>query len=401
MRLGLVAAIAAASLALTGAAVAQKTYAPGVTDTEIKIGNTMPYSGPASAYSSQGRAEVAYYKMINAKGGVNGRKINFITYDDAYSPPKTVEQTRKLVEQDEIFADFGALGTPTNSSIHKYMNQKKVPHLFVSTGAAKWNDPKNFPWTLPLYPNYLMEGRVAAKFIAQAKPDGKIAILYQNDDSGKDYVKGFKEGLGEKAASMIVVEKSYEVTEPTIDSQMVALKYSNADVFFAMSTPKFGAQAIKKAAELNWKPLYFVVSVSSSIKSVLEPAGLENSKGLVTAIAAKIPSDPRWNDAEDVKEFLAFMKEWMPGEDPNDGSISTGYMSAWLTTKVLRECGDNLTRENLMKVVTNQKKVAIPLLLPGITLTITPDNYAGYGELQMVRFDGKTWEPFGPVISAD
>ena len=395
--------IAAAALAacLTAplAAHAQKSYGPGVTDKEIKIGNTMPYSGPASGYSSQGRAEIAYWKMINSKGGINGRMINFISYDDAYSPPKTVEQTRKLVEQDEILADFGALGTPTNSAIQKYMNQKKVPHLFVSTGAAKWDDPKNFPYTMPLYPSYLMEGRVAGKYIAQTKPDGKIAILYQNDDSGKDYVKGFKEGLGAKVSN-VVIEKSYEVTDPTLDSQMVAIKQSGADVFYAMSTPKFGAQAIKKAAELNWKPLYYVVSVSSSIKGVLEPAGLENSKGLITAIGAKIPADPRWNDSPDMKEFLAFMKEWMPGEDPNDGSIGTGYMSAWMTAKVLRECGDNLTRENVMKVVTNQTAVQIPLALPGVTLTITPDSYIGYDRLQMVRFDGKSWEPFGPVISA-
>ncbi|MFT4098774.1 MAG: ABC transporter substrate-binding protein [Rhodoblastus sp.] len=390
----------AASFVVAAIAPAAAQNGPGVTATEIKIGNTMPYSGPASAYSSQGRAETAYYKMINAKGGVNGRKINFISYDDAYSPPKTVEQTRKLVEQDEIFANFGSLGTPTNSAIHKYMNQKKVPHLFVSTGAAKWNDPKNFPWTLPLYPNYQMEGRVAGKYLSQTKPDGKIAILYQNDDSGKDYVKGFKEGLGAKL-SQVVIEKTYEVSDPTLDSQMVALKGSGADVFFAMSTPKFGAQAIKKAAELNWKPLYYVVSVSSSIKSVMEPAGVENSKGLVTAIAGKIPADPRWNDAPDMKEFLAFMKEWMPGEDPNDGSIGTGYMSAWMTVKVLKECGDNLTRDNLMKVVTNQSKVAVPLLLPGVTLTIAPDNFSGYNQLQMVRFDGRSWEPFGRVISAD
>jgi ABC-type branched-subunit amino acid transport system substrate-binding protein len=400
MRLGVVAAIAAASLALTEAALAQKTYDPGVTDTEIKIGNTMPYSGPASAYSSQGRAEIAYYKMINAKGGVNGRKINFITYDDAYSPPKTVEQTRKLVEQDEIFADFGALGTPTNTAIHKYMNQKKMPHLFVSTGAAKWNDPKSFPWTLPLYPSYQMEGRVAGKFVAQTKPDGKIAILYQNDDFGKDYVKGFKEGLGGKT-SQIVIEKSYEVTDPTLDSQLVAIRTSGADVLYAITTPKFGAQAIKKSAELSWKPLFLIASVSSSIKSVLEPAGIENSVGLVTAIAGKVASDPRWNDAPDMKEFLAFMKEWMPGENPDDASIGTGYGSAWMTIKVLTECGDNLTRDNLMKVVTNQSNVSVPLLLPGITLTISPDNYAGYGQLQTVRFDGKTWEPIGSVISAD
>ncbi len=380
---------------------AQAQNAQGVTDKEIKIGNTMPYSGPASAYGIQGKTETAYYNMINAKGGVNGRKINFISYDDAYSPPKTVEQTRKLVEQDEIFANFGSLGTPTNTAIHKYMNQKKMPHLFVSTGAAKWNDPKNFPYTIPLYPNYLMEGRVAGKYILQAKPNGKIAILYQNDDSGKDYVKGFKEGLGDKAASMIVKEVSYEVTDPTIDSQMVTLKQSGADVFYAMSTPKFGAQAIRKAAELGWKPLYYIVSVSSSIKTVLEPAGVENAIGLVTAVATKIPADPRWADAPDMKEFLAFNKQWNPSADPNDGSVGTGYMSAWLTVKVLEMCGNNLTRENLMKVVTSLKNVQMPLALPGVTLTITPDNYAGYDKLQIMRFDGKTWEPLGGVISAD
>ncbi|MDE2379542.1 ABC transporter substrate-binding protein [Bradyrhizobium sp.] len=400
MRFQCIAAFVAVSLALAGTAYAQKAYDTGVTDTEIKIGNTMPYSGPASAYSSQGRAETAYYKMINAKGGVNGRKINFITYDDAYSPPKTVEQTRKLVEQDEIFANFGSLGTPTNTAIHKYLNQKKMPHLFVSTGAAKWNDPRTFPWTLPLYPSYQMEGRVAGKYVVQTKPDGKIAILYQNDDFGKDYVKGFKEGLGNKVAQ-VVIEKSYEVTDPTLDSQLVALKVSGADVLYAITTPKFGAQAIKKAGELNWKPLFLIASVSSSIKSALEPAGIENSTGLVTAIAGKVASDPRWKDAPDMKEFLAFVKEWMPGENPDDASLGTGYGSAWMTVKVLTECGDNLTRENLMKVVTRQNNVAVPLLLPGITLTITADNYAGYGQLQMVRFDGKTWEPIGPVISAE
>jgi ABC-type branched-subunit amino acid transport system substrate-binding protein len=400
MRFGIAVAAGAALLTLGGAALAQKSYDPGVTGADIKIGNTMPYSGPASAYSSQGRAQTAYYKMINAKGGINGRKINFISYDDAYSPPKTVEQTRKLVEQDEIFASFGQLGTPTNTAIHKYMNQKKIPHLFVSTGAAKWNDPKNNPWTVPLYPNYQMEGRVAGKYVAKNKPDGKIAVLYQNDDFGKDYVKGFKEGLGDKAAQ-IVSEKTYEVTDPTVDSQLVALRTSGADVMYAITTPKFGAQAIKKAAELNWKPLFLIASVSSSIKPVLEAAGFENSTGLITAIAGKVASDPRWADASDMKEFLAFVKEWMPGENPDDGSLGTGYGSAWMTVKVLRECGDNLTRDNLLKVITSQKQVAVPLLLPGITLTISPDNYAGYGQLQTVRFDGKTWEPIGPVINAD
>ncbi len=390
----------AAAIALAPFA-AQAQNSPGITDKEIKIGNTMPYSGPASAYGITGKTEAAYYNMINSKGGVNGRKINFISYDDAYSPPKTVEQTRKLVEQDEIFADIGPLGTPTNSAIQKYMNQKKIPHLFLSTGAAKWNDPKNFPYTIPLYPNYIMEGRVAAKYILQAKPNGKIAILSQNDDSGKDYVRGFKEGLGDKAASMIVKEVTYEVTDPVIDSQMLSLKQSGADVFYAMSTPKFGAQAIRKAAELGWKPLYYVVSGSSSIKTVLEPAGVENAIGLVTAVATKIPADPRWADAPDMKEFLAFNKQWNQGADPNDGSVGTGYMSAWLTVKVLEMCGNNLTRENLMKVVTSLKDVVMPLALPGVTLTITPDNYSGYQKLQIMRFDGKTWEPIGPVISAD
>ncbi len=392
-------AVFVAGLAATPCAFAQN--GPGVSDKEIKIGNTMPYSGPASAYSSQGKTESAFYEMINARGGINGRKITFLSYDDAYSPPKTVEQTRKLVEQDGILADFGPLGTPTNSAIQKYMNQKKVPQLFVSSGADKWNDPKNFPYTMPLYPSYTMEGKVAAKYILRTKPNGKIAILYQNDDSGKDYVKGFKQGLGDKAASMIVIEKSYEVSDPTLDSQMVAFKNSGADVFYAMSTPKFGAQAIKKAAELGWKPLYYVVSVSSSIKGVLEPAGLENSVGLVTASGAKIVSDPRWANDPEMKEFIAFMKQWYPAGDPNDQSTGVGYMSAWLTARILKDCGNDLTRENLMKVVTSIRDLQLPTMLPGVTLTITPDNYVGFNKLQIVRFDGKTWEPVGDLITAE
>lgn len=385
---------------IPSAVIAQKAYGPGVSDTEIKIGNSMPYSGPASGYGSQGRAEVAYYKMINSKGGVNGRKINFITYDDAYSPPKTVEQTRKLVEQDEVLAVTGTIGTATNSAIQKYMNQKKVPQLFVSSGASKWNDPKNFPWTVPLYAGYIMEGRIAAKYVLQAKPDGKIAILYQNDDAGKDYVKGFKEGLGEKI-SKVVAEKTYEVTQPTLDAEVVTLKHSGADTLFVMATPKFGAQAIKKVGELNWKPLTYITSVTSSIKNVMLPAGIENSTGVITALYTKAATDPRWNDAPDMKEYIAFLKEWMPGDDPSDSSISTGYISASLTVKVLSECGDNLTRENLMKVITSQKNVTLPLLQPGVMLTITPDDYSGYKAQQMVRFNGKTWEPFGSLMTAD
>jgi len=392
--------LAASLVTASGAALAQKQYGPGVTDTEIKIGNTMPYSGPASGYSSEARAEVAYYKMINSKGGVNGRKINFISYDDAYSPPKTVEQTRKLVEQDEVFAIAGTIGTATNAAIQKYMNQKKVPQLFISTGAARWNDPKNYPWTVPLFVSYEVEGRLAAKYFLQAKPDGKIAILYQNDDAGKDYVRGFKQGLGDKI-SMVVAEKSYETTQPTVDAEVVALKYSNADMLFIMATPKFGAQAIKKVGELKWKPLTYITSVTSSIRGVLEPAGLENSTGIITALYGKVPGDPQWSDAPDMKEFLAFVKEWMPNDDPSDSAIATGYSSAWLTTKVLRECGDNLTRENLMKVVTSQKDVVHPLLQPGVSLTITPDDYSGYKSLQTVRFNGKMWEPVGPLLTAN
>lgn len=374
---------------------------PGVTDKEIKIGNTMPYSGPASGYSAQGRVQAAYYNMINSKGGVNGRKIVFLSYDDGYSPPKTVEQTRKLVEQDEVLATFGQLGTPTNSAIHKYMNQKKAPHLFISTGADKWNDPKNYPYTIPLYPSYTMEAKVAAHYILQAKPNARIGVLFQNDDFGKDYLKGLKEGLGDKAASLIVKEQPYEVGSPTLDSQMIALKQSGADVFFCITVPKFGAQAIKKAAEIDWKPLFYIVSVSSHIKTALEPAGLENAKGLISALAFKIPSDPRWADAQDVKDYLAFLKQWEPNAEPSDGSVSIGYGSAWLTVKVLERAGSNLTRENLMKVVSAIKDEQLPLGLPGVTVTISPDNYAAYNKLQISRFDGKTWEPIGSVISAD
>ncbi len=374
---------------------------PGVTDKEIKIGNTMPYSGPASGYSAQGRVQAAYYNMINSKGGVNGRKIVFLSYDDGYSPPKTVEQTRKLVEQDEVLATFGQLGTPTNSAIHKYMNQKKAPHLFISTGADKWNDPKNYPYTIPLYPSYTMEAKVAAHYILQARPNARIGVLFQNDDFGKDYLKGLKEGLGDKAASLIVKEQPYEVGSPTLDSQMIALKQSGADVFFCITVPKFGAQAIKKAAEIDWKPLFYIVSVSSHIKTALEPAGLENAKGLISALAFKIPSDPRWADAQDVKDYLAFLKQWEPNAEPSDGSVSIGYGSAWLTVKVLERAGSNLTRENLMKVVSAIKDEQLPLGLPGVTVTISPDNYAAYNKLQISRFDGKTWEPIGSVISAD
>jgi ABC-type branched-subunit amino acid transport system substrate-binding protein len=376
-------------------------YGPGVTDTEIKIGQTMPYSGPASAYGTQGKIEEAYFDMVNAKGGVNGRKIKMISLDDAYSPPKTVEQTRKLVEQEEVLAIVGALGTPTNSATRKYLNSKKVPQIFISTGAAKWDDPKNFPYTTQLYPPYQMEGQIFAKYILENKPDAKLGVFSQNDDSGKDYVKGLKDGLGDKASKIIVKEVTYETSDPTVDSQIVNLKASGADTVFTMATPKFGAQAIKKIAELGWKPLNFVVSVSSSIKGVLEPAGIENSKGLLTALAFKTPTDPRWKNEKDVQDYLAFLKEWYPKGDVADGSNVTGYISAFMTTKVLEMCGSNLTRDNLLKQATNLTKVNAPLLLPGITITTRPDRYAPYTQMQIARFDGTSWVPEGPIVSTE
>ena len=389
----------AAALAVASTAVAGGNYGPGVTDTEIKIGQTMPYSGPASAYGTQGRVEDAFFAMINAKGGVNGRKIKLISLDDGYSPPKTVEQTRKLVEQEGVLAIIGALGTPTNSATQRYLNQNKVPQLFVSSGAAKWDDPKNFPWTTGMYPPYQMEGQIFARYLLKNKPDARLGVFYQNDDSGKDYVRGLKEGLGDKAAKMIVKEVTYEVSDPTVDAQIVALKASGADTLFTMATPKFGAQAIRKVAELGWKPLNYVVSVSSSIKGALEPAGLDNSTGLLTALAFKTPTDPRWADSPDVKEFAAFLKEWYPKGDMGDGSNVTGYISAFMTAKILEMCGNDLTRENLLKQATNLTKVQAPLLLPGITITTTPQRYSPYTQMQIARFDGKSWVPEGEIIS--
>lgn len=393
------ASVSIIALFLTSGLAAAADYGPGVTDTEIKIGQTMPYSGPASAYGTQGRIEEAYFNMINSKGGVNGRKIKMISLDDGYSPPKTVEQTRKLVEQDEVLAIVGTIGTPTNSATQKYLNAKKVPQIFISTGAAKWDDPKNFPYTTQLYPPYQMEGQIFAKYILENKPNAKLGVFSQNDDAGKDYVKGLKDGLGDKASTIIVKEVTYETSDPTVDSQIVNLKAAGADTVFTMATPKFGAQAIKKIAELAWKPLNFVVSVSSSIKGVLEPAGIENSKGLLTALAFKTPTDPRWDGEKDVQEFRSFLKEWYPKGDIADGSNVTGYISAFMTVKVLEMCGNNLTRDNLIKQATNLTKVTAPLLLPGITITTRPDRYAPYTQMQIARFDGTSWVPEGPVIS--
>jgi ABC-type branched-subunit amino acid transport system substrate-binding protein len=395
------AAAGALMLLASHPASAEKKYGPGVTDTEVKIGQTMPYSGPASAYGTQGRVEEAYYAMINAKGGVNGRKIKLISLDDAYSPPKTVEQTRRLVEQEEVLAIVGTIGTPTNSAIQKYLNQKQVPQLFISTGAAKWDDPKTFPWTTQLYPPYQMEGMIFAKYLLKNKPDAKLGVFSQNDDAGKDYVKGLKDGLGDKAKTMIVKEVTYEVSEPTVDSQVVALKASGADTLFTMATPKFGAQAIRKVHELGWTPLNFVVSVSSSIKGVMEPAGLEASTGVLSALAFKTPSDPAWENAPDVKEFKEFLAKWYPEGNLADGSNVTGYISAYMTAKIIEMCGDDLTRENLLKQATNLNKVVAPLLLPGITISTRPDRYAPYTQMQIARFDGKSWVPEGEIVNTD
>lgn len=377
---------------------ADKQYDPGASDTEIKIGQTMPYSGPASAYGTQGRAEAAYWKMINSQGGINGRKITFLSMDDGYSPPKTVEQTRKLVEQDEILADFGSLGTPTNSSIQKYLNGKRIPHLLISTGASKWNDAKSFPWTTPFYPPYAQEAKIYAKYILKEFPNAKIGLIYQNDDFGKDYLRGFKEGLGEKA-DLIVKELSYEVTDPTIDSQIVNLKAAGADVLMTITTPKFGAQAIRKVADLGWKPTHFIVSVASSIGGVLEPAGLEASTGLITALATKVVGDPAWDSDPGVQDYLAFMKQWYPEGNPIDGSNQIGYLSAQFTAIILKNCGDVLTRENVLKQATNISKVSLPLFLPGITVSVTPTDYSTFDTFKLAKFDGKTWKFFGDNLS--
>jgi branched-chain amino acid transport system substrate-binding protein len=390
-------AMAALAVGVT-AAQAQKKYGPGASDTEIKLGQTMPYSGPASAYGTIGKTEAAYFQMINDQGGVNGRKINLISYDDSYSPPKTVEQIRKLVESDEVLATFQTLGTAPNTAIMKYMNSKKVPMLFVSTGAAKFTDPKNFPWTIGYNPSYLTEAHVYAQYILKERPNGKIAMLTQNDDFGRDYVKGFKEALGAKA-NMIVAEATYEVTDPTVDSQMLKLKASGADVLFNGGTPKFAAQAIKKAAELGWTPLHVLNINSISVSEVLTPAGLENSKGLITVTYGKDPSDPKWKDDPGMKKYFEFMDKYYPSGSKDSVFNTYGYGTAELMVHVLKQCGDDLTRENLMKQATNIADFAGSLGLPGMSVTTTHDDYRVIKQFQMQRFDGTRWELFGPILS--
>ena len=371
----------------------------GVTPTEIKIGNTNPYSGNASAYGTIGKTIAAYFKKVNDEGGVNGRKINFISYDDAYSPPKTVEMVRKLVEQDQVAFVFQTLGTPPNTAIQKYLNQQKVPQLFVATGATKWNDPQNFPWTMGYQPNYQTEGRVYAAYALKHVKDPKIGILYQNDDYGKDYLKGFEDGLGDLKKD-IVMRQTYEVTDPTIDSQIVNLKNSGANVFFNITTPKFAAQAIKKANEIGWKPLHFLNNVSSSLGTVLKPAGLEASRDLITALYMKEVTDPQWKNDKGFTEWVAFMKKYYPEGALDDQSNAFGYNVAILMTQVLKQAGNDLSRENIMKQAANVKNFELPLLLPGIKVNTSPTDFAPIEQEQLAKFDGEKWSLFGEIIDA-
>jgi branched-chain amino acid transport system substrate-binding protein len=400
LRMGAFSAALAVLAATSSGALAQKKYDTGATDTEIKIGNIMPYSGPASAYGVIGKTEQAYFNKINAEGGINGRKINFISYDDGYSPPKTVEQARKLVESDEVLFIFNSLGTPPNSAIQKYMNAKKVPQLFVATGATKWNDPREFPWTMGWQPNYQSESRIYAKYILKELPNAKIAVLYQNDDYGKDYVKGLKDGLGAKA-SMIVAEESYETTEPSIDSHIVKLKSTGADVFFNVTTPKFAAQAIKKMAEIEWKPLHILNNVAASIGSVMKPAGFENGQGIISSAYLKDTSDPQWKDDAGMKAFDEFLTKYMPDGNRIDLNLMYGYTVAQGLVHVLKNCGDDLTRANVMKQAASIRDLELGGVLPGIKVNTSASDFAPYSQLQLMKFKGEAWERFGDIISGD
>jgi branched-chain amino acid transport system substrate-binding protein len=389
---------AAVALASAGEALAQKKYDVGATDSEIKIGNIVPYSGPASAYGTVGKAMAAVFRKVNDDGGINGRKINFISYDDAYSPPKAVEQARKLIESDEVLLLFGTLGTASNSAIQKYVNSKKVPHLFVATGATKWNDPKNFPWTMGWLPSYQSEARIYAKFLTKEKPESKIAVLYQNDDMGKDYLKGLKDGLG-SAPSRIVAEESYEVAEPTIESHIVRLKSSNPDAVVFFTTPKFGAQAIKKMGEMNWRPGTVIVSnVSASTATVMRPAGLDNSQGVISAAYAKDASDPQWDNDPGIKAFDEVLAKYLPEANRVDASALTGYNMAQTMVEVLKRCGDNLTRDNVMKQAASLNNLEQGGLLPGVKISTGPTDFQPIEQLQLMQFKCERWRLFGDVM---
>ncbi|MDP6688300.1 MAG: ABC transporter substrate-binding protein [Alphaproteobacteria bacterium] len=386
---------------LAGIGVAVAGNAPGVTDTEIKIGNTNPYSGPASVYSTIGKAIAACFKEVNDKGGINGRKINFITYDDGYSPPKTKEQIRKLVEKDKVALTFQTLGTPTNSAIHKYMNKKKVPHLFVATGATKWGQPKKFPWTMGFQPNYQTIGRIFGNYILQNHPNAKVAVLFQNDDYGKDYVIGVKDAMGAKYKQMVVKEESYEVTDPTVASQIISLKNSGADVFVNISIPKFAAQAIKKMDAIGWKPVHLLNDVAATIKSTYTPAGLEKSKGIISLTYLKDPNDPEWKDDEEMNQWRAFMTKYYPKGDRNNAFNVYGWAVCSLMINTLERAGDDLSRENIMKSAANFRKFRVRGTLPGIVANTGPADFYPVEQMQMMRFDGKGNVRFGPIISAE
>src|SRR3979490_2166251 len=388
------------AIAIAGTANGQKKYDPGATDTEIKVGNIMPYSGPASAYATIGKTEDAYFKKINAEGGINGRKINFISYDDGYNPAKTVEQARKLVESDEVLLVFNSLGTPGNTAIQKYMNAKKVPQIFVSTGAAKWNDPKNFPWTMGWQPSYQVEARIYAKYILQNYPGKTIGILYQNDDLGKDYVIGMHEVIGDQASKLIVVESSYETSSPTVDSQVVQIKGANPDIFVNIATPKFAAQAIKKVGELAWHPVQCLTTVSGSVGGVMKPAGYENSQDILSAAYLKDPKDPQWKNDPAMNEWRAFMTKWYPEGDQEDAATVFAYGIAKGLEQVLKQCKDDLTRENIMKQAASLN-FEIGIYLPGTKIRTSPTDFAPLEQLQMMRFKDESWELFGPLMSGE
>ena len=387
----------AIALSVTSAA-AQKKYDIGATDTEIKIGQTVPFSGPASAYAGIGKTQAAYMKMINDQGGINGRKLNLIQYDDAYSPPKAVEQVRKLVEGDEVLFTFQIIGTPSNAAVQKYLNARKVPQLLASTGASRFSDPQNAPWTIAFNPNYQSEGRIYAKYILANHPNAKIGIFYQNDDLGRDYIAGLKSGLGDKAASMIVAEVSYELTDPTVDSQIVKLKAASVDLLYDASTPKFAAQAIRKVADLDWHPVHILDINASPVSATLKPAGLDISKGIISTNYGKDPADPQWKDDPGVKAYFAFMDKYYPEGDKLNTVNTYGYSTAELLIQVLKQCGDDLTRENLMKQVTSLKKFVPSLALPGMSITTGPNDYRINKQIQMMKFNGERWELFGPII---
>jgi branched-chain amino acid transport system substrate-binding protein len=390
----------AAVLAASGTAFAQKKYDNGATDKEIKIGHTNPYSGPASSYGVIGKAETAYWKAVNERGGINGRMINFITKDDGYNPSKTVEVVRELVEQDKVLGLFNTLGTPTNTAIHKYMNQKKVPQLFVATGASKWGQPKKFPWTMGYQPDYHTEAVIYAKHILANIKDAKIGVLMQNDDYGKDYWEGFKEGLG-KEIGRVVKHVTYETTDPTVDSQVIQLKDSGANVFFNIAIPKFAAQAIRKAADIGWKPAQYLNNVSSSVASTLKPAGFENSQGIITALWLKDPTDKQWDNDPEMKTWRAWMDKNMPGANQADGNYIYAYSVSFLIEHTLKACGDVLTHENLMKQAASIKKLRVPLLLPGILVSTSATDFYPVQSVQLARFKGETWSLFGDIMSAE